>query len=810
MRNLMQSNVRIFFLFLFFSINNFNSFSHNYIKGKVVNQEGELLSYASISEFLIENDEFITTIVSDTLGCFIITPQGKPSYLNISSLGYKPQKIDLTASSMELLIQLEVDEKYALSEVVVKAQRSNIKMTDNGLLCNLSSNPFKNDNLIEVFKFLPLMKVSNESFEIIGKRRTEIYINGRKSRLTGEALKSYLSSLPAIDVESIEVIIVPNSTFKGEGDFGVLNIRLKKKNFDGVRGQAVARLSKTHFFKENVNVSLNYQSDKIESLFSAGFMNASDWKKSVIESTYKNTDFHSFTDTKTEGHNQDYFANLALDYHVTSKQILGFAINSSLLNGSWSESGETKFSQTAGHSVDSLARLVYNSKFRNPQITANLNYRYNIDKFKHYVYIDIDYLNNNKRQRSKNIVDYFDEENFNLQYSRKYEQIAPQKANLWSGRVEYGNRLFSSVDLKIGSDVYYSEIDNDDKYNELVNGSFQMDTLKSNYFEIKEFTTALFINTKFALSKKFSTTLGARIEYTRYDGIQHRNNERFVNDYFRFLPNLLLGWQPAKNHQVSYSLSTRISRPSFKSLNPFIVYTSPMSYTKGNPDLHPSLLISQGLQYVLMNKYYLSVTYDDKKDVIYLMDYIKDDNQLESTPINWGRQKDLKFIFHTSFSYWNQRAALNINAAYIRSQSKSPEEDIAYCINALNIGFNNYYQLSEKGQFSFDWSLDYSSKQRYSYINYPAMLDMNMQFRKKIGMWNLSLGYWFSSSVYDGKISLKSKKIYDKNDLRKIEYKWGESSGLNFTVRYNFGNKKVKGLNERRTSNSDVKSRIIK
>ena len=52
----------------------------------------------------------------------------------------------------------------------------------------------------------------NERLSILGKESVELYINGRKSNLTQDAIRSYLLSLPADRIANIEVITNPGVT----------------------------------------------------------------------------------------------------------------------------------------------------------------------------------------------------------------------------------------------------------------------------------------------------------------------------------------------------------------------------------------------------------------------------------------------------------------------------------------------------------------------------------------------------------------------------------------------------------------------
>lgn len=105
------------------------------------------------------------------------------------------------------------------------ARKPIVQVKPDRIVCDLSSNPLKNDNAFEALKSDPLVQVKDESFSIIGKEQATVYINGRQVNLNGEAFLSYIRALPAERIKNIGIITSPNSTFHGEGDFGIIRIQ---------------------------------------------------------------------------------------------------------------------------------------------------------------------------------------------------------------------------------------------------------------------------------------------------------------------------------------------------------------------------------------------------------------------------------------------------------------------------------------------------------------------------------------------------------------------------------------------------------
>lgn len=132
--------------------------------------------------------------------------------------------------------------------MTVKARRVPVKVKTDRLVYNMKANPMKDGNALESFRYIPFITANDKEISIIGKESTQIYINGHKCTLSGETLQAYLRSLPANDIESIEILHSPNATYRGEGNFGVINIILKNKKKNGMQGLANLTLTKKNTF----------------------------------------------------------------------------------------------------------------------------------------------------------------------------------------------------------------------------------------------------------------------------------------------------------------------------------------------------------------------------------------------------------------------------------------------------------------------------------------------------------------------------------------------------------------------------------
>jgi len=804
-------NIKMFFLFLLGMIHSVG-YSQIQIGGQVVDNLDNPKEFALIAEMFPDSSYADNMTQSDSTGNFMIGLKSKESYLYVTLMGYKPQNFFLSALDSTGLIRivLESDSTYILDEVVVTAHKQAVTLTNDRLVYDMSANPLKANNTLQALRFVPMIVADENSFSIVGKENTIVYINNRRSNMTQSGLLSYLRSLPADNISSIEIITNPGSTFRGEGNFGIINIKLKEKENEGLRGNVSGRLWETHHLKESGAINLNYAHEKLLVNFSAGIANYSTWKKNNVESSYIQTPLTTKSETTYDSREPEIFSNLQSDYQVNKNSTFGLVINTSFSNSKADETGLTSFGGNPFITVDSLIDMNTIHKMKSTSFAINANYRFNSDDQKQSFTVDFDFLNNNNGNYSKSIMNNLNPDMSIHSGYLNFEQDVPQTAQIISGKVEYGKKMDQATDLKLGFDTYYSTINNDNKYRIWNNSEYVDDPLRSNLFEVKESTSALFSQIDRKLSAKLSTSIGARFEFTDYKGTQHTTNEHFNTNYFRVLPSLSIDYQPDKMNHFTYSTSYRISRPSFRSLNPFIQYTSPTNYYAGNPFLKPSGYFYQQLNYGSKNQYFLSTAFNITDNLMSPIQIPKDNDMIENTIVNMGKEYTYYIWFSTYQRYLKGRAGVNFSIVYAQKQVKGSSQsgDLDFSQSRISLNIQNNLTISQKHNLAFDFGCQYNSKNRTTYLTFPQTLNLNGQLRKGIKDFQLSVYANISSYIYDSRLTQVWKLERSNQYLHEVEYVNGEPTSIGLSVSYNFGNSKVSGINERNTSNSEVKSRV--
>jgi hypothetical protein len=104
---------------------------------------------------------------------------------------------------------------------------------------------------------------------------------------------------------------------------------------------------------------------------------------------------------------------------------------------------------------------------------------------------------------------------------------------------------------------------------------WDLDTRRSNAFAYLERIQAIYGSTRYS-GKKWEIQGGLRLEATQAN-----------LNYVQLFPSLSLQRNLSKNQELGFRFNSRVNRPSYKSLNPFISFADPLNLQSGNPMLQP-------------------------------------------------------------------------------------------------------------------------------------------------------------------------------------------------------------------------------
>lgn len=773
------------------------------IKGKVIDKEGAPISHAIIVETV---NQYGSNIVQcDSTGYFEISINDQATALAISAIGYLPRELSPSEfkGKSNLSIALEVNPDFTIEEIEVSAKRRTVVLTPTGLTYNMNNNPLKHENTFDALKFIPMVTIQNDIISVVGRGNPAVYVNNRKLNLSGESLVAYLRTLPAKNIETVDVIRTTDAKYGGANS--VLSIKLKEREDEGLKGFLNGQIWKTHDFKETGSITLDYAKKKWNSLLSIFAGNYRNYQEEEAETYYRKEDYTVDRTGLYQSKEHTYQMNFMGVYRFTNTKSLGLN-----LFGQIGDNDGRRETLTHYQHIDQYISSYSDNTDKSKRITANLNFQYHAEDGNNYLITDIDYLYNTGKQNIINEMNNMNElGEFQSLYLRDWQRV-PQNSSIYSAKIEYGGKFGDGFKYDFGTDAYYSMIRTNNEYWKWENNNFVLDSKLSSDFDIDEFTPALFFDFSKTWNDKIYTSLGARFEYTRYKGEEHQQNSSFETDFFRALPQLNVFYQISQKHAMGYSASYSLQRPSFNSLNPFVIRVSPTEYSVGNPYLQPTKSFFTEINYNFKNRHSFYLQYQLLTDMQNVTQRSVGSGVVENKPENVGRRNYLGFGYSTYFSYLKGRGYMNLSANYAWNSMKGDSDVglLSYSRHLTSANFNNSFLLFPKQNIRFNIAGDYHSKEQTAYAITPLTLSFQLELNAQIKDFSVAIYYWGSGYVNEGKLDTYRKTVTTNDFLLTNRYSGGEAFQVGLRFSYNFGNKKVKRLQQRNTSNSKVKDRV--
>ncbi|WP_244289977.1 TonB-dependent receptor domain-containing protein [Flavobacterium resistens] len=531
--------------------------------------------------------------VTDVMGNFALENVASGDYqLQFKLIGFKTisQKIKVSENPISIgTIKLQNDANL-LNDVVVKSQKKQIQKTNEGFIFNAVSNISQSGGTAtDMLKSIPTVAVDAEGGITLRGKSPMILINGKNSAITN------MDQIAASSIESIEVISNPTAKYDANAESGIINIKLKKNNQNGLNGAVVLGGGFGAKGRVNSSVLLNNKTEKWN--IGLGYDNrfAGRTKKINADRTnYFIDDEHYIhqhrDDARTEGlqnlkFNVDFTPN---DRNTFSFEALGnieTQDNDETLYTQVNTSTNAFFSNNKRHSLELERSKVgelsfnYDRKFSDERKSLNTSITSSFGK--HRENTDIDTYNYDEYQQQIGEA--------KLQRTHNYEN-----QNISNAIVNYAFPVSEKTIVETGYKGTFRFFNSDFESADLVNGDYVVNPIASNTFEFNEQINAVYgmLNSFIGESEnpKWKYNLGLRAENVSNTGATQNNSDRFSNNYLKFFPSASLQLNLKTDEFVKIGYSKRINRPDLDDLNPFIDITDALNPHGGNPYLKPEII----------------------------------------------------------------------------------------------------------------------------------------------------------------------------------------------------------------------------
>ena len=486
-----------------------------------------------------------------------------------------------------------------LSGVRVQAEREGVTLAPDRNSYAVKDMPATSGGTaVDVLRNVPSVEVDGDNkVSLRGQENVVVQINGRVTPMRGEALGSYLASLPANMVAKVEVVPNPSAKNDPEGLAGIINVVLKQNTDLGTSGGYTLGGGSTG--QLNASGNLGHQQGAWTLFGNYAFMN----DRRTVEgysnrqnlfaspTTYLDADIdgtmyprsHSLTQsTEYKPRERDVFAsNLLVNYRTFERD-----------NGSFYRDLD------ADRELTGRWNRLTDQSSRDLSLDYAMSYRLNLDPNKHFLNTEARY----NRLQSRNDVFLTNEalvatseQAGSVGLETNFTEEHTDNVFLQS---DYTRTFGSGLKLETGykGTFRWTNSDFDVATSTDGSGTYQPDVDRSNAFDFQEQLHAAYGVASQKVGK-FDLQGGLRLEQanTRFD--LATTGEQYDNDYRSAFPSALAAYNLDPKRQLKLSYSKRISRPDVRQLNPFGFREDALNVFEGNPRLQPEYTHSYELGY---------------------------------------------------------------------------------------------------------------------------------------------------------------------------------------------------------------------
>lgn len=590
------------------------------LSGTLTTADNQKFALSEVYLFELTNSNLVKTELTNEKGEFSFEiPKG--SYL--IKVDFNSETITLTSveaiANKDLGVLVVKNTTEQLKEVVVEKKKAFVERKLDKLVVNVENSIASAGNtVLEVLQRSPGVMVNEDSgINLKGKSGVVIMIDGKPTPLSGTDLIAYLKSVPANNIQTIEIISNPSAKYDAAGNAGIINIKFKKDQRQGFNGSATLSYGQGFYEKPSANTSLNFRTKKWNFFGSYSFS-----KPKILTYFFINRKFfddnrnvtsifeqESFTKQPLTSHN----GRFGIDFYASDKTIIGV-----LMNGNWNASGRDGNTNATITNANGIVDYTTQTNIFLDENRfngfVNLNFKHSFNNSGRELTADIDYGNFDAKtaQDIRNINAHPD--GSVLSDSKLVtNQIGNIKVE--SIKADYVHPFDEKTKLEAGLKSSLVRSDNDVQFYDVINNQNVLDASRSNHFIYQENINACYLN--FSKSwTKWDFQGGLRMEHTATEGEQIATQETFSRNYVNFFPNAVVSRNFSENNALSLTYAKRIDRPTYRQLNPFKIFVDSYTYVVGDPTLNSVITHLFEINHTFKGKYITTLSYSRSKESI--------------------------------------------------------------------------------------------------------------------------------------------------------------------------------------------------
>ena len=745
------------------------------IAGKVMDESQLPVAYASVA--LYNGKTPITGVITDDEGRFTLkTSQTDKEYrLAIEFVGYGKFEKWVTPNTSRIQLETIVLKENAISlgEVVVSAkevaQKPTIEHTTLHASANLASGK---GTAIDILRSSSSVSVSNDVISVRGNSNILVLMDGVPTTATD------LSTIPAANIKSIEVITHPDASHDAGGTGGIIHIISKKPKAEGMSGVVSANYGFNHFMTGNVAFSMN--KPKASWRFNYNTKYEDDVITSTLNRTIKSSGYEVAQEMEAKRYTYNNNLGMGADFRMGEKDRLSVDVKFILprlnveqdLHNRFTDKGEVR------------------EEYRHNDVTWN---RENVEASVAYTHIIQPEVSDFSIKGSVSKIWGHRPSYYRMNGEPVNRSVSGGSPFIPTLQADY-KRKFKTGTLTSGVKLTYRRNDIYHRFYALADDEWIYSESMSNDLLHTELVPAAYAMVASRIGKKFTYKAGIRGEFStvtlrsRHEAIDGRENCFFL------APSLSGTYVVSDNQELSMAVSRRIGRPSYPQLNPYMSMVDATTYEQGNMNLQAEKATLLDVSYQLRWK---SVSLFANAYVNHTEGYISqitkmDDGKLITTYVN--ADKDMKAGLDLSLGVtpvqW-MSLSLGANTYHVSTKGKYEGADIA------NNGWtnNSTFMLDILPWKGGNAQIQYfvTTPEYFPQLTSELTHQMNIGFQQQLMKGALTVSMLFTDVLDTDAWEVSS----DNNLFRLKNYSNNKGHMLWLGVSYNFN--KFKGKSAQKT-----------
>ncbi|MDB5025302.1 MAG: TonB-dependent receptor [Mucilaginibacter sp.] len=608
-----------------------------------------------------------------------------------------------------------------LKEVSISAARPLMKQEVDRISYDVQADPeSKALSALDMMRKVPLLSVDgNDNIKLKGSGNYKILINGKESAMVAKNPSDILKSMPATNVEKIEVITTPPAKYDAEGLSGIINIITKKNADQGYNVGINTRFNSVFGAGYNINGTL--KQGKFGMALFAGFgsqgtlTTGSGNKENIFAS---NTHIlQSGTSTQT---GRFHYGSAELSYEIDTLNLLTASID--LFGQNQNQNGFQRSTTDILDITKQAYTLQNTGTGRFSGLDAALNYQLGFKKSKdRLLTFSYKYSYSPNKQFNDNL--FAGRFNYPLALFPDYQQYNDAGNKDHTLQIDYASPLTKQISIEAGAKAIlrnnYSDyhVDNRDTAAQ----QYLTNNALTNNFNYHQNIYSLYNSYQLKFDK-WTGKAGLRLEHTALSADFTSAGVSTAPSYNNLIPSVSIQHN-FKSSSLNFGFTQRIQRPGIFQLNPFVDRSNPTFVNTGNPALRPELDNTFELTYSNFHKNAINIG----------LSYAFSDNSIQNV---------------SSLHVENSAGKLD-TVTYTTFQNLGTNKTLGLNVNT-NLNITKQFTLSLNGQVNHVWLSGTFNDKMYRNDGFTGNAFGNMRYK-----FNNGFALAFNAGYFSGNVSLQ-------------------------------------------------------